>query len=86
MVATQQKAKTIRYFVNGAVQITDDHKLTPREILSKAGFSPAEDYRLIRDDGNKVLDDLDKEEPIHKDERFTVLFNGPTPVSERSAP
>lgn len=86
MSTTQLKAKTVRYFVNGAVQTTDDHKLTPREILTKAGFSPAEDYRLIRDDGNKVLDNLDKEESIHKDERFTALFNGPTPVSERKVP
>jgi hypothetical protein len=81
MATTEQKTKTIRYFVNGAIQTTDDRKLTPREILTNAGFLPAEDYRLIRDDGNKVLADLDKEESIHQDERFTALFGGPTPVS-----
>jgi hypothetical protein len=81
MSTTQQKIKTVTYFVNGASQTTEDRKLTPRTILTTAGFSPAEDYRLIRDDGNKVLADLDQEEPIHQDERFTALFNGPTPVS-----
>ena len=81
MAATEQKTRTIRYFVNGAAQMTDDRRLTPRAILNNAGFSPAEDYRLIRDDGNKVLDDLDKEESIRRNERFTALFNGPTPVS-----
>lgn len=86
MSATQQKTKTTRYFVNGAAQTTDDRKLMPRAILTNAGFSPAEDYRLIRDDGNKILDDPDKEESIHMDERFTALFNGPTQVSERRGP
>lgn len=85
MSTTQQKTKTVRYFVNGAAQATHDRKLTPRAILTNAGFSPAEDYRLIRDDGNKILADLDKEESIHTDERFTALFNGPTPVSEGEA-
>ena len=81
MSTTQQKTKTVTYFVNAASQTTEARKLTPRTILTNAGFSPAEDYRLIRDDENKVLADLDQEEPIHQDERFTALFNGPTPVS-----
>lgn len=81
MSAVQEKIKVISYFVNGDAQTTQERKLTPRTILTNAGFVPPEDYRLIRDDGNKVLADLDQEEPIHEGERFTALFEGPTPVS-----
>lgn len=81
MSATAEKIKTITYFVNGASQTTHDRKLTPRAILTNADFAPVEDYRLIRDDGNKVLSDLDKEESIRAGERFTALFEGPTQVS-----
>lgn len=81
MSTTMQKIKTVTYFVNGSSHTTEERKLTPRVILANAGFTPVEDYRLIRDDGNKVLDDLDKDESIHEGERFTALFKGPTPVS-----
>lgn len=70
-----------RYFVNGEEQTTDDHKLRVSEILEHAGFSPHDQYKLIRDDGNTELTDHSAEEPIHPDERFTALFQGPTPVS-----
>jgi hypothetical protein len=78
---TDLKDKTTRYFVNGEAQTTTEDKLTPRQILADAGFTPVEEYRLTRDDGNKVLEDYDKPESIHKDERFTVTFLGPTPTS-----
>lgn len=81
MSTIQEKIKVISYFVNGVVQTTEERKLTPRAILTNAGFTPPEDYRLIREDGDKVLADLDQEEPIRKEERFTALFEGPTPVS-----
>lgn len=74
--------EVIMYFVNGEMCETADHKLTPKQILENAGFVPVESYRLIRDDGSKELADYYKEEPIHKDETFTALFNGATPVSE----
>ncbi len=80
MSGTREKTKTITYFVNGEAQTTEDRKLTPRVILTNAGFAPADDYEFVRGDGGKVLD-LDKEEPIHDGERFTALFKGPTPVS-----
>lgn len=72
---------TTTYFVNGETQSTTEHKLTVREILSNAGFTPAEEYRLTRDDGHKVLENYDAQEPVHKDERFTATFLGPTPTS-----
>jgi hypothetical protein len=69
------------YHVNGERQETEQRKLTPKAILEKAGFEPHSDYRLTRDDGNKILEDHDKEEPIHDGERFTATYVGTTPVS-----
>lgn len=75
------KPKSTTYSVNGEPQTTEQRKLTVRAILTNAGFTPVENYRLIRTDGNKTLTDLDREEPIHDGEQFNALFNGPTPVS-----
>lgn len=80
-VGNQRKPKVMTYYVNGMAQVTDERKLTPRVILTHAGFTPPEEYRLFRDDGDKELTDLDKQEPIRNEERFTTLFKGPTPVS-----
>ena len=81
MALSQKKPKTITYFVNGEPQTTDERKLSVRDILVHAGFTPPEEHELIRDNGDHHFTDLDQEIPIHKDERFTVLFHGPTPVS-----
>ena len=81
MAMTEARATAITYFVNGEEQVTEQRKLTVRQILTNAGFTPPEDYLLKRDEGNKALGDLEQEEPIHEGERFTALFKGPTPVS-----
>lgn len=72
--------KAINYEVNGEPQTTTERKLSGRAILERAGFTPAEDYILTRDDGNKEIS-LDHEEPIRDGERFTAKFRGPTPTS-----
>lgn len=74
-------AKTITYYANGESFHTSKHKLTPRTILETALLKPAEDYRLLRDEGNKELTNLDEEIPVHEGERFTALFKGPTQTS-----
>jgi hypothetical protein len=73
--------KVTRYFVNGEEETTTDHKLTVTQILEGAGFTPATEYRLTRDEGHHDLNDYDEEAPIHEGERFTATFLGPTPVS-----
>lgn len=70
-----------KYYVNGEAQTTDEHKLTVRQILENAGFTPAEQYELIRDEGHHKYTNLDEEVPLHKGERFTAKFTGVTPVS-----
>jgi hypothetical protein len=78
---TMETQKVTVYFVNGEQQETVEHKLTAREVLFNAGFRPPEQYRLVRDEGNYTYPSLDSEVEVHKDERFTALFQGPTPVS-----
>lgn len=74
--------RSIRYFVNTEPEFTTEHHLTGRQILEGAGFKPAEDYQLVRNDGDKPIGPDDREE-IHKDEGFTATFVGPTPTSYR---
>jgi hypothetical protein len=78
--SARDRDKVIHYTVNAEPQETTARKLTGRQILEHAGFTPAEEYVLTRNDGNKVIG-LDDEEPIHEGEAFTAKFNGPTPVS-----
>jgi hypothetical protein len=78
---TQPATRTITYFVNDEPQTTSSHKLTVREILENAGFTPAEEYRLVRNEGHHKYENLDEEVPLHEGERFTALFQGPTPTS-----
>lgn len=73
--------KIIHYSVSAEPQETTQKKLTVRTILENAGFKPAEDYELTRNDGNKKLADPDALEPIHEGEKFTAKFLGPTPTS-----
>jgi DNA replication initiation complex subunit (GINS family) len=83
-VMSEQKdrpARVTHYTVSAEPQETTEHKLTVRAILENAGFEPAEDYTLTRDDGNKILSDLVEEVPIHEGESFTATFTGDTPTS-----
>jgi hypothetical protein len=78
--AAPAHTKIIHYTVSAEPQITDQHKLTGREILERAGFTPAEDYRLARDPSDKEIH-LDDEVPIHEGESFTATYRGITPTS-----
>jgi hypothetical protein len=72
--------KVVEYFVNAEAQTTEEHRLTGAAILEGAGFTPAADYELIRNEGNKKIG-LQDEVAIHPGETFTATFNGPTPTS-----
>ena len=69
------------YFVNGESEFTSEHKLEVGQILEGAGFSPASQYQLTRDEGHHLYTDYQEEVPIHPGERFTATFVGPTPTS-----
>jgi hypothetical protein len=74
-------ARVTHYTVSAEPQETIEHKLTVRAILENAGFEPAEDYTLARDNGNHAFTDLDEQVPIHEGESFTATFTGDTPTS-----
>lgn len=78
--AEAHEPNVTHYIVNGEPQETTERKLTGRQILESAGFTPAEEYRLTRNDGDKAIG-LDDHEPIHEGEAFTATFKGITPVS-----
>jgi len=77
---TETERRT-QYFVNGEPQHSAEDELTVRAILEHAGFKPAEQYRLVRDDGHHTYRDLDQKVELHPGERFTAIFEGPTPTS-----
>jgi hypothetical protein len=70
----------ITYYVNAEPQETTEHRLTGGQILERAGFSPASDYELVRNEGNKKVGP-DELVTLHANEAFTATFNGPTPTS-----
>ncbi len=79
----------IKYFVNDEEETVSFHKspdrktfeLTVREILTRAGFAPAEEYELTRDADKHTYGSLDDEVPIEHGDRFTATHKGPTPAS-----
>jgi hypothetical protein len=77
----QTATGTATYFVNSEAQTTTEHKLKVRVVLENAGFKPAENYDLTRDEGHHTYTNYDEEIPIHEYERFTATYKGPTPVS-----
>lgn len=76
-----QAHKALTYFVNGERQTTRDDDLAVRQVLTAAGFTPVEQYRLTRDAGNHVYTNYDETIEVHEDERFTATYIGPTPTS-----
>ena len=79
----------IKFFVNGEEVVHEYHKpadrepfkLSVREILTSAGFTPPEEYELSRDSGGKPYSSVDEEIPVDFGEHFTATHKGPTPVS-----
>jgi len=75
---------TFNYTVDGEAQSTDQHDLTPSEILKKAGDDPQK-YYLVQIEGQKQISYKDKgNEKIHMHENMkfvTVLIQGGVPLS-----
>ena len=76
-----QTERLTLYFVNGEAQHSAEDDLTVRAILERAGFKPADQYRLERDHPHRTYTSLDEVIEIHQEERFTALFEGVTPTS-----
>jgi hypothetical protein len=81
MADQEPERRLLTYFVNGERLTTHEGDLTVRQILTAAGFTPVEQYRLTRDKGDHVFTDYDHKVELHEDERFTATYVGPTPTS-----
>ncbi len=74
---------TIEYTVDGEVQTTTSHELTPRQILVNAGIDATTHY-LVQLEGHHQISYKDKmDDPIkmHEKMKFIALSLEPTPVS-----
>jgi hypothetical protein len=76
-----ERKKPIVYFVNGEREESDERELSVQEILSRAGFTPTDEWTLSRDSDGYVFQSQDELVRLHEDERFTATRNGPTPTS-----
>ena len=56
-------------------------KLTVREILTLAEFTPVEGYNLTRDSDGHKYTSLDDEVPVEHGDKFTATYKGVTPAS-----
>ena len=56
-------------------------KLSVRDILTLAGFTPVENFELTRDSDNQKFPSLDYEVPVEQGDHFTAKYNAPTPAS-----
>lgn len=73
----------VHYSVNGESQETTERKLTPMQILQKAGVNPAENYLVeirgrerisYQNDPNSLIE-------IYDNEKFVTEYTGAVPVS-----
>ena len=55
--------------------------LTVEQILTSAGFVPAEGFELTRDSDGQTFASLQDEVTVELGEHFTATYKGPTPVS-----
>ena len=78
---------SIRYTVNGELQVTKESPLTVEEILRRAGPDAAidldqlEDYYLDNVRTGARYEDPGDEVPVTDDDQFVALYAGPTPVA-----
>lgn len=81
----EHRERVIHYTVDGEPQSTNEHVLTPTQILKKANIDPSSHYliQLLDDNEQKSYKD-DSNVPIHMHEgmRFLSASSGPTTVSQ----
>ncbi|ERJ12288.1 hypothetical protein [Haloplasma contractile] len=74
------KEKKITYYVNSVKQETTNRKITPYNILTKAGYNP-ENNDLVRANNPQKILEKSIEENINPNEEFLVIPKRPNPVS-----
>lgn len=74
---------TFEYHVDDEEQTTQEHTLTPNQILANAGFDPSNHYLVeLRGATRESYEGRGEEEiHMHQHMRFVSVKTGPTPVS-----
>lgn len=74
---------TFHYTVDDKSQTTDQHKMTPNQILEKAGISPTNHYLVQIEGKNRISYESkgDEEIEMHDNMKFISISFEPTPVS-----
>ena len=74
---------TFRFTVDGEPLTTEQHELTPRDILTQAQLDPNSYYLIELRDSEQISFQSTPDTPIHmhNDLRFIAIFTGPVPVS-----
>ncbi|HVR87948.1 MAG TPA: hypothetical protein VHG53_00195 [Candidatus Limnocylindria bacterium] len=77
-----QDREEVEYTVDGVEQETTKRRMTPREILTKAGLNPAERYliQLHGKDQEPYKDTMDTPIDVREDAKFITASLGPTGV------
>ena len=77
------QAPVFHYTVDDEPQTTSKHTLTPKEIMSKAGIKPEENYLVEIKGRDRVSykDAPDKPIHMHEHQKFVTVFVGSVPVS-----
>lgn len=79
----EEHEHVIHYTVNDEPQETTEHELTPRQIMTKAGIKPDENY-LVEIKGrtrDSFQDRPDELIHMHEHQKFVTVFTGAVPVS-----
>jgi hypothetical protein len=82
---SRREGHPIHYTVNDEPQTTLNHELTPRQILTNAGFSPDQYYlvQIIGHHQESYQGKLDVPIIMHQHMKFLAEYTGPTPVSAK---
>jgi hypothetical protein len=71
------------YTVDGEAQTTDEHTLTPTQILQAAGIDPVTHYlvEIVGNTQKSYQNDPNEAIRMHEHMKFISIATGPTPVS-----
>jgi hypothetical protein len=83
MEENKEHPHEISYQVNGETQTTAERKLTPVQIMQKAGINPAENYLVEIRGRERISYQSDPGVPIevYPNEKFVTVYTGAVPVS-----
>ncbi len=71
------------YTVDDEPQVTTEHTLTPKQILTNANIDPATHYlvQILGKEQKSYQDRPDDPIHMHEHQRFVSVYTGATPVS-----